>query len=353
MIKTENLLSEVLAYPKGIVLVTDEGYHIRYASANVESIFGIKPFSLLGRDAFDFVPAQQQAHWRQCLQQTNHNSQSEISLKSSKGEELHFDVSVTNHIHNNQIGGLVIFLHDVTERKEEVKKLESANHHLDHFIFKTTHDLRAPVHSALGLANLAEKADEADRLHYLSLLKSSLLQLDALIEEVNHFYKNEKLAILRERIPVRQLVQDEIQRLRNLPEAANIRIDYSIQEEAALYSDPVRLKTILTNILSNSIKYSDPAKSNQFILIAVHVFADQLFLSIADNGIGIERDYQPKVFDLFFRANDQQKGTGLGLYIVKDTVTRLGGKIVLQSEPGQGTTFTVTLPNHVPEPVLN
>ena len=70
-----------------------------------------------------------------------------------------------------------------------------------------------------------------------------------------------------------------------------------------------------------------------------------------DNGIGIEPQYQEKIFDLFFRATDQSQGTGLGLFIVKDTIDKLRGKIEVESEPGRGTTFTIEIPNQIFQPV--
>jgi PAS domain S-box-containing protein len=347
MIKTESLISEVLASPKSIVLVTEENFNIRYVSLTVETIFGIKPFSLLGKNAFDFVPENQREKWKQCLKETDNNGHSEITLFSTQGKELHFDISVANHTANDQIRGLVVFMHDITQRKLDLKKLESANHHLDHFIFKTTHDLRAPLHSALGLLSLAENARGAEQAKYMDMLKSSLMKLDTFIEEVNSFYKNDKLAILRERIDMRDLLNSEIDRLRNHPDAAGISIDLSVVADHVLYSDPIRLKAIISNVLSNSIKYSDSRKSNRYILIAAQVFADQLFISFEDNGIGVPEEHQEKIFDMFFRASTQTQGTGLGLYIVKDTIERLGGKIILKSKPGIGSTFVVKVPNHV------
>lgn len=347
MIKTESLISEVLTSPKSIALVTEENFNIRYVSLNVETVFGIKPISLLGKNAFDFVPESQREKWKACLRDSNNNGHNEISLFTAQGKELHFDISVTNHTSNDQIRGLVVFMHDITQRKADLKKLETTNHHLDHFIFKTTHDLRAPLHSALGLLKLAENAKGAEQAQYMAMLKSSLLRLDTFIEEVNSLYKNDKLAILREKINLREMLANEMEKLRNLPEATGIRIDLSVVEDHVLYSDPVRLKTIIANVLSNSIKYSDSRKSNRYILIAAQIFPDQVFISFEDNGVGVATEYQEKIFDMFFRANDQTHGTGLGLYIVKDTVDRLGGKILLQSKPGLGSTFVVKLPNSI------
>jgi signal transduction histidine kinase len=72
---------------------------------------------------------------------------------------------------------------------------------------------------------------------------------------------------------------------------------------------------------------------------------------LEDNGIGVEFQYQEKIFDLFFRATDQSQGTGLGLFIVKDTVEKLKGRIEVESEPGRGTTFTIEIPNQIFRPV--
>lgn len=354
MIKTEDLLSVVVSGPRSIVLVTDEQYRIRYASLTVKTIFDIEPYSLLGKNALNLVPPNQREKWQQCLAESNNNGHQEISLPTRKGEERFFDVTVSNHMANDQIRGVVVCMLDITDRKSELKKLETANHHLDHFIFKTTHDLRAPINSALGLVNLAEKASEEDRTKYLGLIKSSLLRLESFIEEVNSFYKNEKLAILNEQVDIAELLKTEVETLENQPEAAGIHISVSVVEDAkSLYTDPIRLQTIITNILSNSIKYSDPQKENRFIRVVATVMPQVLQLEVEDNGVGIEAAHRDKIFDMFYRGHSQSKGTGLGLYIVKDTIDRLGGVIHLRSQPGQGTTFYVQVPNKIPEPVLN
>lgn len=347
MIRTESILKDLFENPKNVVIVTDAQYHIRYVSDTVTHIFGVNPFAVLGKNAFDFVADENSARWQACLSESNHGKSCEISLRSKSNEELHFDVTVTNHVNNVDIRGLVIFMHDITQRKRDLKELQKANHHLDHFIFKTTHDLRAPLHSALGLVKLAESAPQEEQQKYLALIRKSLLKLDGFIEEVNNFYKNDKLAVKREEINLQQLVHSEVESLRNLPEADGIFFDHAIEATAAFISDPIRIKTVLTNIVSNSIKYSDPAKPLRFIKIQADVSMHNAVIRIYDNGQGIASEYLEKIYDIFFRANDTTAGTGLGLYIVKDTVERLNGKIQVSSELGKGTQFTVTIPNQV------
>jgi len=352
MIETENLLNRLFENPRNVVLVTDEQYNIRYASSTVETIFGINPVSILGKNGFDFVPESKRKEWRDCLAEANGNRSGEITLHTNHGDEVYFDVSVTNHMDHDEIRGMVVFMHDVTERHTIQKKLENQNHQLDHVIYKTTHDLRAPLRSALGLIQLAEM-EPLEYMKYLDLIKSSLIRLDSMIDEMNSFYKNDKLAIQKDRIDIRVLIDREIENLHNMPEAQDIRFDVFVDGDVPFYSDPLRVKTIVSNLLSNAIKYCDPLKMRKYIQVSAHVFADWLFLTIEDNGIGIDIEHQQKVFDLFYRVGGDKKGTGLGLYIVKDTIDRLNGKIYLRSKKGESTSFTITLPNTIDKVLLN
>jgi PAS domain S-box-containing protein len=347
MIKTEDLIPELFSGPKSIVLVTDDKFRIRYVTESIERILGVRPIAVVGRNALDLLPSAQKQIWRELLFQTDNSQKKELTLVGRDGLPIHFDVSLTNHSKNDKVNGWIIHLHNITDQKTDLQKLEDANQHLDHFIFKTTHDLRAPLRSALGLLNLAETSSEPERSNYLRLLKASLLKLDAFIEEVNSFYRNDKLAIGREEIDLRELLKAELDSLANLPEAEGVEVSVDVQQQAKLFSDSIRFRTIFSNILSNSYKYKDESKTSRKVAISALVTSEELLLTVADNGVGIAPEYHQKIFDMFYRANDTKTGTGLGLYIVKDTVERLGGKIQLESKPGVGSTFTISMPNRL------
>jgi len=261
MIKTENLLKELFENRKNIVLVTDKNYCIRYLSDTVENIFGIRPYSLLGKNAFDFVSIDKRDDWKKCINESEGNESDQISLKTPEGRKIYFDLTITNHVSNESVNGLVIFLHDNTDQMLAQLEQKNANNHFDHFIFKTTHDLRAPLHSALGLVQHAENSNLEDRHKYLSLVKKSPQELDSFIEEVNYSFKNERLAVSREMIDLENFFNLKVYCLKNLPGAEGIRFDFICSSKADLYSDAIRLKTIITNIVSNSIKYSDQASA--------------------------------------------------------------------------------------------
>jgi signal transduction histidine kinase len=115
-------------------------------------------------------------------------------------------------------------------------------------------------------------------------------------------------------------------------------------------ADPTRLKIILSNLISNSIKYRDPKKPSNIVEFRFGQTEHTWTLEISDNGIGIEQSRLERVFDMFYRATESAKGSGLGLYIVKDTVERLGGKIEAHSEFGRWTKFILTFPVKVIDP---
>jgi signal transduction histidine kinase len=99
------------------------------------------------------------------------------------------------------------------------------------------------------------------------------------------------------------------------------------------------------NLISNAVKYCDLSKTNQIIKIDINQSESNIKIVIEDNGLGINKDYQEKVFSMFYRASEKSYGSGLGLYIVKETVKRLGGSIEIESSEGEYTRFIIKLPN--------
>jgi len=345
MMKSENLLQELFETSGAVVLITDEKYNIRYSSSGVQSILGVEPISVAGKNVFEFAPIEKRNRWRECLENAGNSKRAEIHLVSAAGEDLYFDVSVSNQIAHHEIHGMVIILHDITEQKRQHFQLEKENEHLDQFIYKTTHDLRSPIHSAMGVLDLMENANEKERSNYLKMARHSLLRLESLIDEVNNFYRVDKMAIVNEKIDLKALLDGEISLLKNHPKAQNIDFEFHSNGETALFSDSIRLKTIIGNLLSNSVKYSDSSKKSSFIHIETTVDEKGLSIIIADNGIGIAQENIGRIFDIFFRATKEASGTGLGLHIVKDTIERLNGTIEVQSQLDVGTQFNIYLPN--------
>ncbi|HYC83914.1 MAG TPA: ATP-binding protein [Chryseosolibacter sp.] len=342
---------ELVESSDNIIIVTDPNFNIRYVSSAVVKSFNIQPDHLLGKNVLDFVPSEKIEDWKKSLATTHAAFTGEISLDVAKGKKAYFDVHVSNLLHRYDVQGVALHLHDITKKKQKENDLIRSNQQMDQVIYKTTHDLKAPLMSALGLVNLAEKATEDEKGRYIQMIKKSLLKLDAFIEEMNDFFRNEKLAIQRDLIGIEEMLREEIENLHNLPEGRKVSVSFHIDGETPFYSDTIRVKTIVTNILSNAIKYSDPKKSEPFIRISVLLNEEFCQLRIVDNGIGIDSKFQDKIFDLFFRATTQSQGTGIGLFIVKDTIQKLRGTIDVKSTLGEGTVFDIRIPNQIFQPV--
>ncbi|MBL0743251.1 sensor histidine kinase [Chryseolinea lacunae] len=345
--ENEGMFRELIENSDDIIIVTDKEFRIRYISSSVHKVFDVEPVSMLRRNIFDFVAREKQESWKHCLDETPHSVVDEVEFKVQHGEKRYFDVHVSNLLDHYKVQGLVLKLHDITQTKQKQEELLRSNQQLDQVIYKTTHDLKAPLMSALGLVKIAETAPIEEKDRYISMIKKSLLKLDSYIEEMNNFFRNDKLALQREKINLNELLASELENLKNLHHGDRVKVSLQGNSDIAWYSDLIRVKTVVANIFSNAIKYQDLQKQNPFIKIVANVTEEFCDICIEDNGIGIDPEYKEKIFDLFFRGTDQSQGTGLGLFIVKDTIERLKGTIEVRSEKGKGTAFRIRIPNQL------
>jgi signal transduction histidine kinase len=111
------------------------------------------------------------------------------------------------------------------------------------------------------------------------------------------------------------------------------------------YSDPKRLQILFNNLVSNAFRYHDLSKETPFIKVQVTFDQNHAVIQVSDNGKGVHPEHVGNIFEMFYRATDDSKGSGLGLYIVKETVEKLQGIIQVHSVPREGTTFTLRIPN--------
>lgn len=342
-----DMFRELVENSCDITVVTDKDFKIRYISSSVTDIFGQEPMALLGRPIFEFINDKSADEWKNSFDTLTEHKTVDVSIKIPVNKEQRFfSAQFNNLVDDNQVKGIIVKLHDITDIKKREQALIESNQHLDQVFYKTTHDLKAPLRSVLGLIRLAENTpDEVQRLEYISLIKKSLLKLDVYLEEINDFFKGERLEIKREKIELKRLISEEIDNLRDFHETERIDIALDVDQEVDFFSDIFRVKTIITNLISNAIKYADFSKRASSIRVEVEVNALMCIIRIQDNGIGIEPQYQSKIFDRFFRATGQSYGNGIGLFIIKDTVQRLNGSIDVSSMKDVGTTFVVEIPN--------
>ena len=230
------------------------------------------------------------------------------------------------------------------ETDDKNKNLIIANTELDKFIYSASHDLRSPISSLKGLIEIIKLEDDLDQIRdYLDLMHESLDKQDEFIKEIIDYSRNKRKKVDIVPVSLNKII-DEIIAQHLYIKGTNeiiIKKELSIDE---LHSDGLRLKIILNNLLSNAIKYSDEKKEKRHILIKTYSMGEFYKIEIEDNGIGINKQYQIKIFEMFFVTNNNNKGSGLGLYLVKEAIENLNGHIQVDSEMNIGSTFTVTIP---------
>ena len=236
-----------------------------------------------------------------------------------------------------------------TERKIRVSntELRKTNEELDNFVYKVSHDLRAPISSILGLVNIAQSDNSiANMLACVDQIEKSATTQDNFIKDIIELTKNARVKPKRQKINFRKLVDETFEYLQYSMHSDTPKPKLHLAQKKDFYSDGNRMKVIFNNIISNSIKYSEPKSAE--IDIKIEVLNGHAKIDIMDKGKGIDKKYQDDVFKMFFRATDQNAGSGLGLYIVKETVSKLRGNITLESELNKGTTLKMKLPNMGP-----
>jgi signal transduction histidine kinase len=225
-------------------------------------------------------------------------------------------------------------------------QLNKVNKELDQFIYSASHDLKAPLSSLLGLVLLSKSEKDHFMLQeYFERMEYSIQKLERHIKDIIYYAKNHQTEVHNEKVDLQKFIADILEQLKYQKLAAGVSLKINVLQTRSLYSDPMRLNMILFNLISNAFKYQDDAKLEKYIQISAIVHPASAQIIITDNGIGIEPQYQEQVFGLFFRASEKSTGSGLGLYIAKEAVEKLGGKIEITSELKEGTSFILTIPN--------
>lgn len=247
---------------------------------------------------------------------------------------------------DGQLRGRVWFYLDITDRKLKENELINRNFELDSFVYRASHDLKAPLNSIMGLINLIQNEVDLEAiLRYVSMMDKSVKKLDDFIRQLTQFSQDARLKLIRKSIDFRELIEDTLSDLRFMDNAGRLHVTLNVDQPVGFHSDPVRLGIVFSNFLSNAIKYQDLKKEKSTLTVSVKADTHQAVCEFEDNGVGIDPEHLEKVFDLFFRASVQATGSGLGLYITHNAIQKLGGAVRVSSKLGGGTTFTLTLPN--------
>ena len=231
------------------------------------------------------------------------------------------------------------------------RQLKKINAELDQFVYSVSHDLRTPLLAIKGLMTLMEMEgnSEADTKEYWQMMGESTERLDETILEILEYSKNNRTDVKIEPVSLEPLLINTFKELCN-SYPANVKLNINITDDCTFSSDKSRLKTVFRNLIRNSLKYGTEENKTTKIDISAQVYNnDNVLITIADNGPGIAVQHHSKIFEMFYKISANTPVSGLGLYICKEILNKVGGEIWFESELGKGTVFFIRLPNRETE----
>lgn len=241
---------------------------------------------------------------------------------------------------------LIIYKWRISFINKQNIELKKVNAELDRFVYSASHEIRSPLASILGLISLARMGDADKQAEYFDHVEKSVNRLDDFIQDIVDYSRNARLGIEVNEVDFDKIISEILADISHTKNFSKIRCEKNYQLNGLFFSDDKRLKVVLSNIITNAFKHHNPDRvEDPYVNIEVVNGKKDLVIKVSDNGPGIDKSEQSKVFNMFYRATTKSEGSGLGLYIVEETLEKLQGKVEVHSEKDQGTSFVITLKN--------
>lgn len=315
------------------VMILNQQHAILLMNPAMSRAFGVDPKTALGRPVAEMIP---------------HPDLLTLIARSGSNDpyqyhEINFpDGRVGNaHLVSIHEVGFAFTMQDITHLKE-VDRIRKE------FVHTVSHDLRSPLTSVIGYAELIERAGPLnDQQHdFVDRIQDSIQHITSLINDLLDIETIEAgIDTRREFVQLEGILRYTIDMLHGQLNAKQIQLRMEVAPALpALRANPIRLRQVLDNVIGNAIKYSHDRGE---IFVSMHAEASQIILEVRDQGPGIPPADQPRIFDKFYRATNispDVEGTGLGLAIVKNIVENHQGRIWVESTLGKGSTFFIVLP---------
>ena len=338
--KMKVVLSSVI---EGIIAIDKEGRIILFNDA-LKNMTDYSSDRVLGKFHWEIIRNNQLNELLKEVLQKGQPLTQEITIFSP--QEKIFRASANPLTEKNEVWGAVVVLNDITE----IKKLEKMR---SEFVANVSHELRTPLTSIQGFVETLKDGainDPGKAQYFLEIIEKQSNRLNNLIEDILQLSKIESQEIIMnlQSINLRDLIDKTISEFKKKIEQKNHKIKINISPQLPLIkADPEQIEVVFRNLLDNAIKYTPNGGE---IYISAFEKAENIYIEVADNGIGISAEHLPRIFERFYRADKDRSrklgGTGLGLAIVKHIVQAHGGTIGVESKPGKGSKFFFTLPKN-------
>ncbi len=351
LIRKSNQIEMLIENQGEGVVTVDRVERFNYANPAACEIFGLESGELVGKRLQDFVQAESMEIARVARKECRKYGKRtyELEITNAKNERRTLLVTITPRRDDKGgfIGTFEVF-RDITERKR-TEKLEASLAVKSEFLSMVSHELRTPLVPIIGYTELLLSGTFGELpdviVEPLETIRSRAESLKKLIDDILQLNRIEHgtLGVRLESVEIASFLEEVVRPYREIEQSKETEITVDA-EDFNVRADPSRLRQVVQNLVGNSIKYSGDRVE---ITLKAYVKDGRGHIAVRDNGIGIREEDLPYIFERFYQIENintrKHEGAGLGLAIAKELVERMGGRIEVDSEPGKGSVFTVTL----------
>lgn len=347
----KNYLKSIFDGIVDMLIIFDEHYIIKEINNKVSEILGKKEVQLIGQPLENLFPNSEE----KTINQINHKIVSQGSLYNQEtcfthanGEKIPVSISISILKDNQEQNcGFILIAKDLKQLLLTTDALKQKNIELQTLVYKVSHDLKGPVASVMGLLELAEMADDdlENILTYLKLIKKSLKKLNHTISGLYEYSISSQPNFEVSSVNIKILVQEILTSFNEYPGVENLKVKLELADDLVLSSGRKLLTSIFLHIIENAIIYQKTFRVNSELTIKGVIQGKSLYISFADNGIGMDTHVLQRACDMFYRGSELSKGSGLGLFIAKSNIEKLGGELKINSIVDVGTEIYILLPS--------
>lgn len=343
----KNRIDSVLGAIVDGIIALDFNKKVVFANKAAESMTGYRQDELINRPIEQFIHIY--SNLEEILSKTycSISFDQVVTLVGRDGKQTKINLATSKIDSELQTNvGCLLILHDLS-KEEELEKMKFD------FVSMASHELKTPLTSIIGYLSVFMNENRGKMANEeFDLLEKSLVsaqQLLTLVQNILSVNKIERdqLTITPQAIDYQAVIIKAVDDLQNQAKQKNISLTLALpqQELPKVSADPIRINEVVTNLVANAINYTNPGGK---VEVFFKFTPSEITTIVSDNGIGIPKDAIPRLFNKFFRVSSTTqhaaKGTGLGLYIAKSIISRMGGRIGVESELGSGSKFYFTLP---------
>jgi PAS domain S-box-containing protein len=340
-----------------IITILEADGTIRYESPSIERVLGYKREDFIGENYFTFIYPDDLPEvtktFNQLIKEPGYVLFLQARCRHKDGSWHILEILANNLINNSSVKGIVVNSRDITKRKnaeQEMQRLADelirSNEDLKQFASAASHDLQEPLRGIESFIVLLEKRyrgkldEKADE--YIDYIIDDVKRMQMLIKDLLEYSRVSAKGHVLKVANCSVALEKALSNLRKALETSSAEVTYD--PLPVVISDAAQLTSLFQNLIGNAIKFRGTESLK--IHISAHPEKNEWIFSVRDNGIGIDPKQAERIFVIFQRLHTRQEypGTGIGLAICKRIVERHGGRIWLESEPWQGTTFYFTIP---------